>query len=124
MKRILIVDDSSVVRRILRSLLEGRADWQVCGEAENGREGIEKALQLSPQLILLDLSMPVMNGLQAARELGRVMPSVPVLMFTSFCNAQVEKAALASGVKAVKSKSENIDSLCESIQLLLQSAPR
>lgn len=122
MQSILIVDDSPVVRRSLRSLLEGREGWEVCGEAENGRQGIDKALELSPNLILLDLSMPVMNGLQAARELRRLLPKVPVLMFTTFCNPQIEKEAMASGVTAVRSKSEGMESLYESIQHLLTPA--
>jgi two-component system, chemotaxis family, chemotaxis protein CheY len=120
---ILIVDDSPAVRRSLRALLEGRSDWQVCGEAENGREGVDKALQLSPNLIVLDLSMPVMNGLQAARELRRLMPQVPVLLFTTFCNSVIEQEALASGVRAVRSKADGIESLCQSIQDLLSAGP-
>jgi DNA-binding NarL/FixJ family response regulator len=122
LQNILIVDDSPVVRRSLRSFLEAHAGWEVCGEAENGREGIDKALQLSPQLIVLDLSMPVMNGLQASRELRRLLPQVPVLMFTTFCNPQIEKEALASGVTAVRSKSEGIESLYDSIRHLLHQS--
>jgi NarL family two-component system response regulator LiaR len=102
--------------------LEQQADWEVCGEAENGREGIDKALQLRPDLILLDLSMPIMNGFQAARVLHRLLPKVPLLMFTSFGGSEIEHEALASGITAVKSKSENIESLCGSIQELLKAA--
>ncbi len=119
MPNILIVDDSAAVRRSLRALLESRVNWRVCGEAENGREGVDKALQLAPELVVMDLSMPVMNGLQAAREMRRLLPKVPVLMFTTFFNPEIEKEALAAGVAAVKSKSEGIDSLCKSIQNLL-----
>ncbi len=122
MQNILIVDDSAVVRRSLRSLLEGRTGWCVCGEAENGRQGIDKAMELSPNLIILDLSMPVMNGLQAASELRRLLPRVPVLLFTTFCSPQIERAALASGVTAVKSKSDGLESLYESIRHLLATA--
>jgi NarL family two-component system response regulator LiaR len=106
----------------LRALLEQQADWEVCGEAENGREGIDKALQLRPDLILLDLSMPIMNGFQAARELHRLLPKVPLLMFTSFGGLEIEHEARASGITAVKSKSESIESLCGSIQELLKAA--
>lgn len=63
MKRILIVDDSPLIRRTLRTLLEQQTDWAVCGEAEDGRDGIEKAQRLHPDLIVIDLVMPVMNGI-------------------------------------------------------------
>ena len=63
--------------------------------------------------------MPVMNGLEAGRELRRLLPEVPILMFTTFSSSQIEREALASGITAVKSKSESIDSLCESIQNLI-----
>jgi DNA-binding NarL/FixJ family response regulator len=119
-KRLLIVDDSVAIRRSLRTLLGLHAGWEICGEAENGREGVEKAMLLLPDLIVLDLAMPVMNGLQAARELHRLMPKVPLLMYTSFSGSQVEHEALASGIAAVRSKSDGIDSLCGSIQELLE----
>jgi DNA-binding NarL/FixJ family response regulator len=122
LKSILIVDDSPVIRRSLRTVLERRADWNVCDEAENGREGIEKALRFCPDLILLDLSMPVMNGFQAAHELQRLLPKVPILMFTTFSNTHIEQEALASGISAVKSKSEGVESLVGSIQDLLKAA--
>jgi DNA-binding NarL/FixJ family response regulator len=121
-KKLLIVDDSPAIRHSLRILLENRPDWEVCGEAENGRVGIEKALQLCPDLILLDLSMPVMNGFEAARELHRLLPKVPLVMFTSFIGADIEEEALASGIAFVKSKSDGIESLCGSIQALLRAA--
>ena len=122
MKKLLIVDDSPAIRHSLRVLLENRPDWQVCGEAENGRVGVEKALQLCPDLILLDLSMPVMNGFEAARELHRLLPEVPLVMFTSFIGTEIEEEALASGIAFVKSKSDGIESLCGSIQALLRAA--
>ncbi len=122
MKRLLIVDDSVAIRHSLRVMLESRPGWEICGEAENGREGVDKAVALCPDLILLDLSMPVMNGLQAARELHRLMPGVPLVMFTSFDGTEIEHAAMASGVRAFKSKSESLESLCGSIQELLKPA--
>ncbi|HXB99249.1 MAG TPA: response regulator transcription factor [Terriglobales bacterium] len=122
LKTILIVDDSRTVRSSLRTSLEQRTDWKICGEAENGREGIDQALRLRPDLILLDLSMPVMNGFEAARELQRLLPKVPILMFTTFCDAHVERQALAVGVAAVKSKSESLESLCGSIQDLFEAS--
>ena len=122
MAKILIADDHEVVRQGVRRILQVRPGWEICGEAENGREGIDKAILLCPDLILLDLSMPVMNGFQAARELHRLLPKVPLLMFTSFGSAEIEDEARASGITAVKSKSEDLESLCGSIQELLDAA--
>jgi DNA-binding NarL/FixJ family response regulator len=122
LKSILIVDDSPAIRQGLRVLLGQHSGWEVCGEAADGAEGISKALQLHPDLVVLDVSMPVMNGFQAARELRRLMPGLPILIFTNYSNSQVEREAFASGVAAVKSKSESIDSLVVSIEGLLKAA--
>jgi len=120
-KKILIVDDSPVVRHSLCTLFRERAEWHVCGEAENGREGIDKAQELSPDLVLMDLSMPVMNGFQAARELRLLMPKLPILMFTSSKTAQLETEALAVGITAVCFKSEGVETLVTSIRHLLKA---
>lgn len=118
-KSILIVDDSFVMRKALRQTLEMHNGWEVCGEAVNGREGIEKAKELKPDVIVLDLSMPVMNGLEATRELKSLLPSIPVLMFTNFDTPHVKQAALSAGVRAVVSKSESVAVLVSSLQGLL-----
>jgi DNA-binding NarL/FixJ family response regulator len=117
-KYILIVDDSAVVRKTLRQTLERQCGWKVCGEAADGREAIEKAQQLNPNLVVLDISMPVMNGLEAARELKRLLPSVPSVMFTSFRTAHLTPEALSAGASAVVSKSEPA-ALVANIQALL-----
>lgn len=122
MKNILIVDDSRAIRCTLKTFLEIPGDWTVCGEAENGRQGVDQALLLNPDLILMDLSMPVMNGFQAARELRRLLPEIPILMLTTFSSAFVESAALASGVNAVRSKSAGLESLYETMHALLKAA--
>jgi DNA-binding NarL/FixJ family response regulator len=118
----LIVDDNATIRCSLRTYLERCADWTVCGEAENGREGIKQALLLIPDLILTDLSMPVMNGFQAARELRRLLPNVPILMLTTFNSEFVEAEALASGIKAVRSKAVGLESLYQTMYTLLAAA--
>ena len=79
-KTILIADDNAYVRQALCQVFKREADFEICGEAENGKEAIAKALELHPDLIVLDLSMPIMNGLDAARELKQVMPTVPLIM--------------------------------------------
>jgi len=116
---ILIVDDSSFVRHSLRNCLEQNALWKVCGEAADGLEAIAMAEQLKPDLIVLDLSMPGMNGFEVARELKHITPSIPVLMFTSFKTPALESEALAAGCNAVVSKSEHQQMLFDNIQRLL-----
>jgi DNA-binding NarL/FixJ family response regulator len=118
-KRILIVDDSSPVRTALRQTLEGQDGWQVCGEAANGREGVKLAQELKPDLVLLDFSMPVLNGLEAARELKQLSPSLPLLMFTNYGTDYLEREALIAGVSAVVSKSDSTEALISSVRALL-----
>jgi DNA-binding NarL/FixJ family response regulator len=108
---VLIADDNPFIRQGLRELFQREEGFEVCGDAENGREAVEKAQELHPDLILLDLSMPVMNGLDAARVLKRVMPEVPVIMYSAFCDSFIEKEARSAGVSALVSKSERISVL-------------
>lgn len=103
-RRVLIVDDHAIIRRLLRSLFEGQ-DWEVC-DAVDGAEGVRKAQEVNPALIILDMSMPVMNGLQAARALKLLMPHIPLLMFTNHVGAVVEEARSA-GIFAVVCKSDS-----------------
>src|ERR1700680_4062055 len=91
--RILIVDDSPPIRHLLRFFIARNTNWQVCGEAENGLIAIEKVIQLKPDAAILDLSMPVMNGLDAAREISRIAPAVQMVMFTMHTNNQLRKDA-------------------------------
>jgi DNA-binding NarL/FixJ family response regulator len=118
-KCILIVDDSPAIRKTLRLVLEQQEGWEVCGEAANGREGIDKAQQLKPDVVVLDVSMPVMNGLEAAHELKRLLPTMPLLMFTNFYSPHLEQEALRAGVGAVVSKSESAV-LVSRLQALLE----
>jgi two-component system, NarL family, nitrate/nitrite response regulator NarL len=102
-KSILIVDDSTSVNSV-KFMLKSVPDWVVGGEASNGREAIDKVALLNPDLVLLDLSMPVMNGLDAARELSRIRPDLPMVMFTD--SPEIAREALLCGCREVISKTK------------------
>jgi two-component system, chemotaxis family, chemotaxis protein CheY len=108
---ILIADDSIFIRKALCTLFEREEDFEVCGEAENGKEAIARAKKLRPDLILLDLSMPVMNGLDAARVLKKVMPKVPVILFSEYSGTSTEKEARSAGAWALVSKFAHVSIL-------------
>lgn len=120
--RFLIVDDSLPIRKLLRTALECQPHWQVCGEAANGKEGIQMAQTVSPDLIVLDLSMPVMNGLDAARILSLEMPKIPLIMFTTFCTPHLEHEALSAGIAKVISKSGPLSDLIDCARSLVSAA--
>jgi len=106
MKRILIADDSALVRRGLRELIEHTLDWDVCGEAVNGAEAIQRARELHPDMLLLDLAMPGMNGFDTARELAKVEPNLPILLCTVQLSDHVVREAERMGIQGAVSKSK------------------
>jgi DNA-binding NarL/FixJ family response regulator len=121
-KSILIVDDNAVIRRSLRHILESIGGWRVAGEAVDGLDGIEKAQELHPDLIVLDMAMPKMNGLEAARQLNQIMPDVPLLMYSAFADKFMEREAFSVGVKAVISKASDMETLVSQARTLLNTA--
>lgn len=104
--RILVVDDTQAIRRSLRLHIEKETDWEICGEAENGRDAIERVKELEPDLVLLDLSMPVMNGLDAARRIKAIAPRTHIVMFTLHTYPQLVDEARKVGIANVVSKSD------------------
>src|ERR1700684_4470185 len=88
-KRILVADDSAMIRKCLCRIFEIVADYDICAEAVNGEEAIALAIQHKPDLIVLDFQMPVMNGIEAAYELKRLMPNVPIILFTLHADAMI-----------------------------------
>jgi DNA-binding NarL/FixJ family response regulator len=117
---ILIVDDSPQIRNMVRIWLESDDKFEVCGEAADGMEGIEKALQLKPDLIVLDLLMPRMNGLQAAKALQSKMPEVPIILFTLFPDSELANQARDAGVSTVLSKMDQMNVLCNEVKRLVR----
>jgi DNA-binding NarL/FixJ family response regulator len=120
-KRILIVDDSGTVRYVLKQFLRNRGNVMVCGEASNGFEAIEQARKLQPDLILLDLAMPEMNGAEAASVLKKMMPETRIILFTMYSENIGRSLTAAVGVDLVLSKPEGIKVLVEAVDGLLNT---
>jgi len=110
-RAVLVVDDNAIIRQAICRLFTSEEDFNVCGEAANGREAIAKAQELRPDLVITDLSMPVMNGLEAARIIKSIMPAVRIIMFTEYDDNYLRKEADAAGISAVLSKSQHISLL-------------
>jgi DNA-binding NarL/FixJ family response regulator len=121
-KHILIVDDSDTCRKITRLFLESQLDLDVCGEAVDGVDAIEKARALKPDLVVLDLAMPRMNGVEAASELRAMMPQVPIVLFTMYDDTVGRALALSAGASQVVSKPSGGWNLIECVRSLLQAA--
>jgi CheY-like chemotaxis protein len=113
--KILIADDHEAVRRGLRSALTG-VGWQVCGEATNGREAIEKVKELVPDVVILDVSMPIMGGLEAAPEILRAAPQTKVVAFTMHESEQIRNEVTRIGIHGVAVKSAPLSNLLGVIQ--------
>jgi DNA-binding NarL/FixJ family response regulator len=105
-KRVLVADDNPLIRKMLCQLFEREDDYDLCAEAKNGREAIELALKHRPHLVILDWSMPVLNGLEAARELKKIMPNVPIILFTQHADTGITLLESDVNINRVVSKTE------------------
>jgi DNA-binding NarL/FixJ family response regulator len=121
-KRILIVEDEVSVRNAVRTFFERQSGLEVCGEAANGLEGLEKATELRPDLVLLDLSMPIMNGVEVASLIRSRMPNTPVVLYTMFDDVLGKPLAATLGIAAIVSKSDGLAKLLARIEALLESS--
>lgn len=117
--RILIADDHEVLRRGIRSMLESEENWEVCGEAINGQEVVEKAMALIPDLIIVDLNMPVLNGVAAVRQIVRNCPKTRILVFSVHESDQTIREILSSGAHGYLSKARAGEELVQVVKLLL-----
>ena len=116
--RIMVADDHEVVRRGLCSLLRAQPDWEVCGEAGDGREAVEKALQLQPEVVILDIGMPNLNGLEATRQILRANPQTKVLILTLHDSDQVVRDVLDAGARGFLLKSDAARDLVAAVEAL------
>jgi DNA-binding NarL/FixJ family response regulator len=120
MLRILIADDHEVARRGIRALLESHAGWEVCGEAKDGRETVDLASSLRPDLILLDVGMPNLNGLEAARQILAISPDAAILILTMHDTDQVVREVLRAGARGFLLKSDAGRDLVAAVEALQQ----
>ena len=110
-----MVDDNPAVRHYLRAILEQQGTWQVCGEARTGEEALQRVRNFIPDLILLDFQMPGLNGLDVAREIHRLSPSIPILMVTVHMSTPLAAAARAVGIRGACAKWD-VGSIVEAVQ--------
>jgi len=116
--RILIADDHEVARKGIRALLEDHAGWEVCGEARDGREAVESASRLKPDVLLLDVGMPNLNGLDAARQILATTPEARILILTVYDSEQVVREVLAAGALGFVLKSDAGRDLVAAVEAL------
>jgi len=116
--RILVADDHEVVRKGLISLLQAQPDWQVCGEAADGREAVDKAQQLKPDVVILDIGMPSLNGLEATRQILKINPQARVLILTLHDSDQVVREVLNAGARGFLLKSDAARDLVAAVEAL------
>jgi DNA-binding NarL/FixJ family response regulator len=121
--RILVADDHESVRKGVCVILGTRGDIEVCGEAANGREAIDKAQELKPDLIILDITMPVLNGIDAAEILRKTMPHVPILFLSMHQSRQIIAEAKRIGVRGYVKKSDAAATLLNAVDALLRNEP-
>jgi len=121
--RILIVDDHAVVRRGVRALLESQPHWEVAGEATTGREAVDLAKRLQPDIVVMDLSLPALNGLDAARQILKDSPAIEVLVLTMHHSEELARNALQAGARGYVLKSDADQNLIAAVESLRQHKP-
>ena len=123
MARILIAEDRESMRAALKAVFVMRPNWVVCGEAQDAKEAVAKATELHPDLIVMDFKMHHSDGLTAASDILRLMPSIPIVMFTLYKTDELEAAAKLVGVRRVIAKEDGVQTLLRAIDSELQCQP-
>jgi DNA-binding NarL/FixJ family response regulator len=121
--RILVVDDHAVVRRGVRSLLESHDGWDVCGEATTGRDAVEQSRRLRPDVVVMDLSLPELNGLDATRQILKDAPETEVLVLTMHQSEELARDVLQAGARGYVLKSDADENLIAAVENLQQHKP-
>jgi DNA-binding NarL/FixJ family response regulator len=123
MLHILIADDHPVVRRGVRHILEEHPGWQVCAEASNGREAVEMAERLRPEICILDISMPELNGIEATRRIRNALPGTDVVMLTMHDAEDLAAEVLAAGARGYVLKGDLTQDLANAVEALAHHTP-
>jgi DNA-binding NarL/FixJ family response regulator len=121
--RILLVDDHDLVRQGLRSMLEAEPGWTICGEAATGRQAIDMAEQLQPDVVVIDIHMPGMDGLQATREILTINPQIEIVVLTIDETKEVVQAAREVGARGIVMKSDAVRNLVAAVAALARHEP-
>jgi len=121
--RILVADDHDIVRKGVTSLLANRPDWQVCAEASNGRDAVSLAEKFRPNVAILDLSMPELNGLEATRQIRVRVPETEILVFSMYENEQFVRSLLAAGARGYVLKSDIANQLLTAVETVARHKP-
>jgi DNA-binding NarL/FixJ family response regulator len=121
--RILVADDHQVVRRGLRALLESKTGWQVCAEAANGREAVEKAKELRPDVAVLDIGVPLLNGMEATRQIRKVSPGTEILILTMHDSEFMIQGVLDAGARGYILKDDADRNLLAAVEALRRHKP-
>lgn len=117
--KILIADDHEVMRLGIRNLLEARQNWIVCAEASNGKEAVEKTRQCRPDVVILDITMPTMNGIEAARHISASYPEIPIILFSLHLSDDMMSTLNRANIRGAVSKSEAGRDLVEAVATVL-----
>jgi two-component system, NarL family, nitrate/nitrite response regulator NarL len=118
--RVLVADDHEVMRLGIRNLLEVQPGWSVCAEANNGQEALEKTLQFNPDVIIMDISMPVMNGLEAASLITKKQPQIPVILFSLNLSDDLYRHYKTDGIRGAVAKADAARDLVLAVQTVLE----
>lgn len=118
--RILVADDHEVMRLGIRNLLEAVPNWSICGEAVNGQEAVEKTLECDPDIVIMDITMPVMNGLEASKSISRTRPDIPVILFSLHLSDEMIKGFDTRAIKGAVNKGNAARDLVEAVNRVLE----
>jgi DNA-binding NarL/FixJ family response regulator len=121
--RVLIVDDQEAIRNALRGLLSAQSSFQTCGEAHDGREAVQMAVELDPEVILMDISMPGLDGLEATRRIRKILPRTEILIFSQHESLQAVSAAKSAGARGFLAKSDAVQHLVPALETVCQHIP-